>query len=261
MVPVRRARGYRLYLYNNQRLLDLYREEGAAIQGHRAGNAINTMKNLLSRGLLPDYPSIEGARLKKAMEKLYPDFDHWVILPNWDYAQLFLQTQGLFYELLLPLCYREDQSPNRVRLVKVPLPGGATPALLALPKGEALPSWYPKEDFPVSPYLLAAAKRAVYDWIAFLPQAEATDFSWWDKGVFEGGKLKGLQGRAHDFVRHGCWIYYMGKMEEYSLLFEECLAGGILLNPNSHIPSLLPFETTPGEQALIKKLLLGVGSS
>lgn len=260
MAPVRRARGYRLYLYDQKRLLDLYREEGGAIMGHRVGNALNVMKNLLSRGLLPDYPSIESNRLKKAIQALYPDWEHWVILPSWEFAKLFLKEHQIFYELLLPLCYREDQSPNRVRLVKIPLAGGATPALLALPKGEPLPSWYPKEDFVVSPYLLGASVRAIYDWIAFLPQAQAVDFSWWDEAVFKGGELKVLQGKAHDFVRHGCWIYYMGKSDDYNAVFERCLKEGLLLNPHSHVPSLLPFETTKGEQALIKRVLLGVES-
>lgn len=226
--------------------------------GHRVGNAINTMKNFLSRGVLADYPSLESARLKKAIQKLYPDFEHWVILPNWAFATSFLKEQQVFCELLLPLCHREDQSPNRARLVKIPLAGGATPALFALPKGEPLPAWYPKDDFLVAPYLLGAATRAVYDWIAFLPQAQAVDFSWWDKAVFQGGERKVLQGKAHDFVRHGCWIYYMGKISDYDLIFARALEEGILLNPYSHIPSLLPFETTKGEEALIQRVLLGV---
>src|SRR6056297_3731235 len=72
--PVRRARGYYLYSYEGKRILDFYQNKGAAVLGHRPKNLSLHIKNLISKGLWADYPSVESARLLKKLHEVFPNF-------------------------------------------------------------------------------------------------------------------------------------------------------------------------------------------
>ena len=66
---VRRANGYHLYTAKGKRLLDLYREAGAAIFGWKSGKAKLVFKSLLDRvhGLFPTEKDGELARRTGAL--------------------------------------------------------------------------------------------------------------------------------------------------------------------------------------------------
>ncbi len=62
----RRARGYRLYDHSGQRYLDLYQGNGSGLLGHRAFRITTELKDVISRGLISDLPSVYLRRMEKA---------------------------------------------------------------------------------------------------------------------------------------------------------------------------------------------------
>jgi len=70
---VLRARGYRLYLANGKRLVDLWLNGGSAVLGHTPSNLLRELKNTASRGLYAPFPHFTEARFVKALLKLFPE--------------------------------------------------------------------------------------------------------------------------------------------------------------------------------------------
>ena len=71
---VRRANGYHLYTAKGKRLLDLYREAGAAILGWKSGKAKLVFKSLLDRGLTGSFPTEKDGELVRAVQELLPQY-------------------------------------------------------------------------------------------------------------------------------------------------------------------------------------------
>jgi hypothetical protein len=72
--PIKRARGCYLYDFKGGRYLDLYRQNGAALLGHRPANLTRVMKQVMAKGLIADLPSVYEGRLRKAVLGLLPGF-------------------------------------------------------------------------------------------------------------------------------------------------------------------------------------------
>lgn len=261
--PLRRARGYRLYSYDNKTLLDLYLDGAAAIMGHKSGSALLHLKNTAQQGVFAPYPSIQSNRLKKALSSLYPDLCNFVIISNFKRAKELLASVA-FYHPLLPLENREDLCATALRLIKIPLAGNATPAVVASPKGIALPPNYPSRDEGVSAFLLSAATRAVYDFITFKTVYSTINFDWWDLALQKSINLIAHSNNENQtdnlqkdgFMRKGAYLYYLGDEESYALRFDKALKHDVLIAPHWGEPSLLPFQSTPGERNKIVKALL-----
>lgn len=265
VVDIKRTRDYRLYTYNNEIILDLYQDGASAIMGHKGGSALLHLKNAVSQGLLPTYPSIYTSRLKKALAKLYPDFSNFIIVSNFKEGQRLLSSNGP-YHTLLPLSDFEETNKSVPYLIKIPLPGCGTPGAIAYHKEAPNPNCNFSDQL-VSPFLLAAATRAVYDFIAFKNEVKDINFDWWDKAVGEAvcksANLNVEIERENDklvsdgFMRRGPYLYYLGDEKSYASRFCWALKNEVLISPNWGEPSLLPFKTTNGEQAKILKALLG----
>ena len=74
VVPIiRRARGFRLYDQHGRRYLDLYRDGGGALLGHRSGVTVTLMKSVLSQGLASSAPSVWEARLVRMIASMFSD--------------------------------------------------------------------------------------------------------------------------------------------------------------------------------------------
>jgi len=70
---VLRARGFRLYLSNGKRLVDLWLNGGAAVLGHTPLNILRELKNTASRGLYSPLPHFAEGRYIKALSKIFPN--------------------------------------------------------------------------------------------------------------------------------------------------------------------------------------------
>jgi len=236
MPVIKRARGYRLYCEDNSRLLDLCLDGGVAVMGHRKGSASLYLKNVVSRGLFAGYPSIYGARLKKALGSLYPQFNHFTIFSSRFKAESLLVGASIAYDTVLPLG-RLDLDSAPCSLLVLPLPGSGTPAVV----GSANP--LPFDDDLISPFLLSAVTRAIYDLIEFLPTVEGVDFSWFSSSKFR---------------RDGAMVYWKTEEGEdalsYQTEFLSFLKSGVLLSPDPKVPSFLPIELSDGEKKLLIKL-------
>ncbi len=69
---VNRARDCRLYDRKGNRYLDLWRNGGRALLGHRPDRVYKELKNVLQKGIVAEYPSVYTSRLKKALRALIP---------------------------------------------------------------------------------------------------------------------------------------------------------------------------------------------
>lgn len=252
-VPViARARGYRLYTTRGTRLLDLYQNGGHGILGHRAYKLTSTLKNVISRGQIFDLPSVYTQRLIRAVSFLLPEYHSFRV-----YASLerLLQAAGGFLKrevkgeefgdpalenwssagadasLWRPFLAPEQEQRVRRKLLLVPvLPfsTGGVPRVLCF-KHRIPDNFYPSDT--ISPFLLAGTTRAVYDLRKYQRPAWSGDrkkieVNWHSQGIY-------LSPRFSEPV--------------YRIVYNDFLAGGILLSPRYPGPCCLPREVSPGE--------------
>jgi hypothetical protein len=252
LVPtVLRARGFRLYTQGaftktgKQRLVDLWLNGGAAILGHTPPNVLREIKNTASRGLYAPFPHFLQARYIKALSKLLPgrSFRLYAAPPE-ELESLFKNgTAGLWRPFANP------ESPfavanNKPVLIPV-LPGihswrGGLPLGLCVlaAQSESELALLPPGDF-LSPVLLAAATRGVYDLLACPDRA---------KPAFPR-IFKILQNSK--WQRQGIYLNLKEKMETagYEPLFRQFLDAGFLIPPVPSLPLILPGELSAGEEA------------
>ncbi len=260
---IKRAKGFRLYTHGNKRLLDLSREQGCAILGHRVGGAVLAMKNELEKGLLPSFSTVELARLQKAVATLYPFRQDWIIFPDEFWARDYLTRKHPDFKTLYPSDFENIYfwQPHREVIVSPIAEMENEPcALLArLPfafangpvavSGIATPNALMHGMGPISPVVLAGAKRAVYDYIHFLERKGIPSFEWFDE--LQSASL----GDNPRWKRTGPYICFLGSDEEYEKLIKTDLEQGIFLSRGMRGASLLPLELSEGEKALVGKVL------
>lgn len=248
--PLRRARGYRLYDYQGRRYLDLWQASGRALLGHRSYRLTHLLKDVISRGLLADLPSLYGGRLERALAGLLPGFSQVRIascLPAaLDLASRFLGREvreeeirdpaleegegGSVAEVAWwrPLLEPVDPAP---RVLLPVLPFAASGAPVAVCFAAPLPADFPPSE-PVSPVLLAGAARCLYD----LKRYRRPE--WYRDDLLR---------EAAGWSQRGIYLCARCAEERYGTLFEAFLQGGVLLNPRWPGPSILPAEASAGE--------------
>jgi len=247
---VLRVRGYRLYLTNGQRLVDLWLNGGAAILGHTPPNFLRELKNTASRGLFAPYPHFTESRFLKALFKLLPGYSFRIYAaPPQELAALFNSGEA---KLWRP--YADSKNPFAVDdtpfIIPV-LPGIQTwrdglplGLCIAAANSEAQLSQLPPND-SLSPVLLALAARGVYDLLAAPDRAKP--------------KLPRLTKVLNQsrWQRQGIYLTLKEKVnnEEWSALFQSFLEDGFLLPPTQAHPLILPGELSQGEEAKLASLL------
>ncbi|MCW8965657.1 MAG: hypothetical protein OQK82_03085 [Candidatus Pacearchaeota archaeon] len=245
-IPViKRARGYRLYDNNGKRYIDLYQQNGHALLGHRAFSLTTILKNIISKGLIFDLPSIYASRLIKAVKELIPGIQSVFIagsieqglkslsaigemsLSQHDIYDPFLENKRGKIAVWRPfsgITYEDEQ----ILLPILPFSMGGSPIVICFRK-----KLMNLESVPLlSPFILAGTVRAVYDLNKYI-------FPEW----FNNNLLKNT----------GKWdqrgLYIIPKMEEkeYEVEFKRFLSKGVLLSPHYPQPSILPAELSSGE--------------
>ncbi|MBN2439768.1 MAG: hypothetical protein JXJ04_00425 [Spirochaetales bacterium] len=252
-IPVmKRARGYRLYDNYGKRYVDLYQQNGHALLGHRAFSLTTVLKNIISKGLIFDLPSIYGSRLIKAVKELIPGIQSVFIagsieqglqsitdsgemnLSRHDIYDPFLKNKKGKIAVWRPfsgITYEDEQ----ILLPILPFSVGGSPIVICFRKKLEIPESAPL----LSPFLLAGTVRAVYDLNKYvLPE-------WFSHNLLKNSVKWDQRG-----------IYILPKMEkrEYDIEFKKFLNHGILLSPHYPQPSILPGELSSGELQNILQL-------
>jgi len=241
---VLRARGFRLYLSNNQRLVDLWLCGGAAILGHTPANQLRELKNTASRGLFAPYPHFTENRLIKALLKLIPE-------------RVFRLYAAPPEELSAVKLWRPYVNPDNpfaadeTRLLIPIIPGvqtwrGGLPfglCIAAAQSEEALSNLPPSDR--LSPVLLSAAARGIHDIIA-APQRGKPHFPKIAKAL-----------KTSRWQRNGIYLTLKETPapSEWETLFKRFLETGFLLPPSPFFPLILPGEMSDGEEAKLAAAL------
>lgn len=128
---IRRAKGFHLYTEDNRRYVDLFCQGGGAVLGHRMGGAVSAMKNVLEKGGMADFGTLQRDRLTKALNTWYPwGAWQWVkdeatarsflgeafpsalrLLPSGNGFLYFLKPDGSVVEIRLPAPADDSAAP------------------------------------------------------------------------------------------------------------------------------------------------------
>lgn len=258
--PVRRARGYRLYDYQGRRYLDLWQGGGRVLLGHRSLRLTHLLKNVLSRGLLADLPSLYAGRLERALAGLLPDFPQ-VRITSCLPAALALVSRYLGREVGVeeirdpalgsaggnstaevawwrPLMAGEPAAVPHPRVLLPVLPFAASGGPVAVCFSGSLPADFPPSE-TVSPVLLAGATRCLFDLRRYRRP------EWLRDDLVQG---------TSGWSQRGIYLSARCAEERYGELFAAFLNQGVLLNPRWPGPSILPAEASSGEVAKMTQL-------
>ena len=242
-----RARGFRLYLTNGKRLIDLWLNGGAAVLGHTPPNLLRELKNSASRGLYAPFPHFTQQRFLKTLSKLLPEHNfRFYAAPPPEVVSLF-NSGGA--KLWRP--YQDFANPfavNNAPLIIPVLPGIQT-WRNGLPFGLCVTAVKSDLDLPqndaLSPITLAIAARGAHDLLAAPERV---------KPVFQ---------RINKMLHNSVWqrrgIYLNLKdhpaPETWQTLFNQFLEAGFLLPPDPSFPLILPGEISKGEEQKLASVL------
>jgi len=266
---VLRARGFRLYLSDGKRLVDLWLNGGAAVLGHTTPNLLREIKNTASRGLYAPYPHFTEGRFLKALAKLLPEYSFRIYAAppmeilqkishrdtentkdtedierkketiNVNFWRPFINSENPFYiensqSLFIPVL------PG-IQTWRDGLPLGLC---IVAAKSEEQLSQLPPSD-ALSPILLAAAARSIHDIIA-APQRAKPNLPRVKK-VLQNSRWQ----------KQGIYLTLKNKVtaEEWEELFRKFLEAGFLLPPTQAHPIILPGEMSDGEEAKLSAVL------
>jgi hypothetical protein len=256
---IRRARGFRLYTEDGRRLTDLWQSGGQAVLGHTPVGILRELKNAASRGLFAPLPSCYESRLLKALTRLFPgkairlyagdsSLRRALALAGYDAAAPFLDPAFPApppQEKPLPLLWRPfleagpfETAPLLVPALPLPLAG--VPQTLVLDKNQEA-AFPPSGQDYISPAILAATTRSLWDLIAALPERNVRKFP----------RLRAAL-KQSPWTRRGIYLTLAGSPPGvYAALFRRFLANGFLLPPSPRSPLILPGEMSPGEEAAL----------
>jgi len=269
LIPeIRRARGYRLYSYDGRRYIDCYQNGGRAVLGHRAGKLTKTLKNVISKGLILDLPSVHARRLKKAVRGILPDFERVLIFGNRERAIEALSLDDSEIEdpaierrkevkagsrgdaaLWRPFLRGIDWSGFKILLPILPFSMADSPCVVCIRNGidlklseDGLP-----EDDVVSPVMLAGATRSIYD----MPKYQIPP---WAEKFFGNTSGSKNENSAAGWKRNGPYLTCLCEREAYEGIFRAFLENGVLISPYYPGPTILPAEVSDGELKKIVRL-------
>jgi len=251
---VLRARGFRLYLSNGKRLIDLWLTGGAAILGHTPANILREIKNAASRGLYSPFPHFTEGRYLKALSKIFPNRDFRLYAaPPPELSVLLNKGEAKLWRSFVnpadPFAITEDAPVLVPVLPGIQIWRGGLPLGLCVLAAKDANYFENKEKFPESdnlpPVLLAAATRGIYD-ILSAPERAKLKFPRVEKAL-----------EKSRWRREGIYLYLKKEpeKEEWTALFKKFLEAGFLLPPEPSFPLILPGELSAGEETKLAGVL------
>lgn len=218
---IKRAKGFRLYTENGTRIIDLYRENGKAFMGHRAGKLSLNLKNAINKGVLSCYPSPYLDRFKKSLKTVFPEYNHFYIVENCDIA---VEVKPFY----------PKNCEHKIIAPVLPFPGSFSPKIIC--SKEVLDI----QEVALSSVIIEAANRNMHDYIAFEKSFKPEMIMQIDSPIF---------------AQNGPYLKFTGNSETYPKVWQKALENGILLPLDPTIEAILPFEFSEGEEVNIKKSL------
>jgi hypothetical protein len=265
--------------------VDLWQYGGRAVLGHNPPAVLREMKNTAGRGLFAPFPGPQERRFLKALPVLLPGRG-FRLFPDDAALRRFLAASGIPAAVRdpalspaaaglsaaavppaavspgepfpPPVLWRpfldgkprtaspaENAAPFLIPVL--PLPWAGAPRVLAFDIADAAArAAAAGAGEPLSPVILAAASRAVYDLAAAL-----------DRGRPAFPKITRVLSRGGFWRRRGIYLSPVAALndEGYTALFRRFLDAGYLLPPGPGEPLILPGELSPGEEAKLAALL------
>lgn len=233
---LRRARGDRLYGPDQKHWVDLWKQDGAWLLGHRPEGAAKEWKNQVDKGLAAWAPSPWPRRLEILAPNLVPGITAVRVFRNADRAPscpLWRPWDGV------PAQPDPASLPEVFRLVLPTGPGQAVAVAFTGRFSGPLP-----DHDVTSPAESAALVQAAAQVLRFTadPRAQAAR-------RVAGEAFDRHLGPSGLFRRRGLWFEATVGAEAYGALFAAHLSAGFLLNPDPLSPSVLPVDLSPGEWA------------
>lgn len=260
MPPVLRARDFHLYIQGGGRLLDLWQGGGAAVLGHTPSGVLRELKNTAERGLFTAFPHPLENRFTKALARIFPGklfrvYDNeaslrraltaagYTVQAFPDPALPQSVTSAASLSLWRPFLDNDELLHSKL-LIPI-LPWSLSPKVLVIPESLESAQRFPPSDL-LSPVILAAGTRSIYDLIAAAPERGKMHFPKIEEALF--------QSKWH---RRGIYLYYSEPLdkESYMRLFHRFLENGFLLPPSQNLPVILPGILSSGEERKLAELL------
>lgn len=227
--PLRRARGDRLYGPEQRHWVDLWKQDGAWLLGHRPDGAAKEWKNQLDKGLAAWAPSRWPQRLEFLVRQILPDVT----------VRLFRNADRAPEAVLWrPWSGLSDPAP----VIRLILPSGPCQAV-AVAYSSAWRGKLPDHDV-TSPAEAAGLVQAAAQVLRFSRDDRAETSR---RGA--GETFDRVVGPSNLFRRHGLWLFPLMTPEEYTVVFRRHFEAGFFLNPDPQAPSLLPTALSEGEWA------------
>lgn len=268
---VLRARNFRLYTQGGGRLVDLWQSGGRSILGHTPAGVSRELKNYSSRGLFSPLPHPQERRLVKALSRLIPGrafrlYADWSSLSGALERAGFPLPAGPLAAGLPDPAFSPPQAPppagpalwrpflepgalDRASILVPVLPWPLSPWVLALET--ALEDRFAPST-GVSPVLLAAATRAVYDLIAAGPLGGRPVYPRINHALYGSGPVPWR--RRGPYLVHASFTGARDS-RSWQTIFRNFLNQGFLIPPDPVEPLILPGILSPGEEAKLAALL------
>ena len=248
--PVLRARDFRLYLEGGQRLTDLWQAGGKAILGHKPPRVIADIKNTAERGLFAPFPHPAERRFLKALAQLFPDTDGsqygFRIYENESSMLCAIKNAGADIKLSIWRPFMKTGNP-RPPFTPI-LPWALSPPVLAIEK-QTEEKFAPGD--PVSPFILAAAARAIHDLLAAGENGGRPRYALIAKALAENSGWR----RQGVYLIHQEHEKNLFNEENHKKIWLRFLEQGFLYPPSIHDPLILPDALSPGEESKLASLL------
>ena len=229
---VTRARGCFLYTHKNERLTDMFLENGKAILGWDGKNATTFFKNTLSKGLTGGFICEDKPRIDKAVSKLIGKECHVSFYyTKSDAVKAAVSTGAKNIVSYKPWNKeQEDLSGADAVVIIPPFPWGEDIVILALRQAQG-----PHDVVVESPFALQTAlTRAIYNLLEELPLRQEKDWFIYDTIL------------TQYWERKGPYLYPKISENKYDAFVKHCLDCNLVINPSYNEPSIVPYGADKG---------------
>ena len=244
---VKRARKCFLYTSKGQRLTDLYQEGGRAVLGW-GGSVFTVFKNVLERGItgsyFTDFSNPCGktrSQLSRAMSNFFGDerlvFTFSSNQKALEAALSISSSSTSVYRPWNPVSL--DWRNVDCIVFEPPLPWTSDVFILAV-KSELVNHTQPAGQSFLSSPLCAAVTRSVYDLTKALQEREEKHWFIYDQVI------------TKYWERKGPYLYPKIPEEKYSQFVLHCLDCNLVISPDYHRPSIVPFGADKGNFSKLK---------
>ena len=234
---ITRARGCFLYTHKNQRLTDMFLENGKAILGWDGKNATTFFKNTLSKGLTGGFICEDKPRIDKAVSELVgKECSVFFYNSKSDAVKAAVSTGAKNIVSYKPWNKEQEDLTSADAVILVPpFAWGEEIFILALRQAQGPRSTFGVGELVEPPFALQTAlTRSIYNLIAELPHRQEKDWFIYDTIL------------TKYWERKGPYLYPKISENKYDAFVKHCLDCNLVINPSYNEPSIVPFGADKG---------------